>query len=229
MRYFAFILFLVCSSRANALQASETTLPQPLEQTALSTQSSSASSNAEMVSIAIIPSKTPVYFTLDTTISSRTSLSGEQFQLKVAEDVVINGKVVIPRGTPATGEVIHAQKSSVFGKAGELLLVIRYIDFHGIKIKMRSFQPHQGKDATKAALGSSFFIGPFAAFIRGGEIEVPADTMVQALVAAETRIDLQLSRATDINSLPSVPTTSPIVDINTKSPISATQPTGDSQ
>jgi hypothetical protein len=193
MRTIVFILSLGFLSQASAQQAAEIILAQPAEQTSLSAPMPSASSNTEMLPFVIIPAKTPVHFTLDTAISSKTSLPGEQFQLKVAEDVMINGAVAIPAGTPATGEIIHAQKSSVFGKAGELHLVIRYIDFHGVKIKMRLFQPYQGKDATKAAMGSVFFIGAFAAFIRGGEIQLPENTFVQALVANETAVKLPLA------------------------------------
>ncbi len=190
MRTTAFILFFGFFSQASAQQVAESILPQPPEQIVLPAQPPSASSNAEMLHVVIIPAKTPVHFTLDNAVSSKTSMPGEQFQLKVAEDLMINGMVAIPAGTPATGEIIHAQKSSVFGKAGELLLVIRYIDFHGVKIKMRLFQPYQGKDATRAAMGSSFFIGAFAAFIRGGEIELPEKTFVQALVAVDTAVKL---------------------------------------
>ncbi|MGH8109681.1 MAG: hypothetical protein ACREO1_13315 [Arenimonas sp.] len=181
------------------------------------------------VHASIIPLKTPIRFTLDTAISSKTAVIGSQFQLKVSEDLVINGVVVIPAGTPATGEIIHAQKSSVFGKAGELLLAIRYIDLHGQKIRMRSFQPYQGKDATNVAMGASFAIGMFAAFIHGGEIEMPANTLVQALVAAETSVDLQASPVLDSNPSSTVSATQPIIDDTTPPANSATPTIGDSQ
>lgn len=180
-----------------------------------------------VVSTAVIPLKTPIRFTLDTAISSRTAVVGSQFQLKVVDDLVINGVVVIPTGTPATGEIIHAQKSSVFGKAGELLLAIRYIDLHGQKIKMRSFQPYQGKDITNAALGASLAVGMFAAFIRGGEVVMPEKTEVQALVAAETSVDLTANTA--MGNIPSAAITGKqtINDGTTPSSDSATLPTGD--
>lgn len=182
-----------------------------------------------VVSTAVIPLKTPIRFMLDTAISSRTAVLGSQFQLKVVDDLFINGVVVIPAGTPATGEIIHAQKSSVFGKAGELLLAIRYIDLHGQKIKMRSFQPYQGKDITNAALGASLAVGMFAAFIRGGEVVTPEKTEVQALVAAETSVDLTANTA--MGSIPSAAITGKqtINDGTTPLSDSATLPNGDSQ
>ena len=182
-----------------------------------------------VVSTAIIPLKTPILFALDTAISSRTAVAGSQFQLKVVDDLVINDVIVIPAGTPATGEIIHAQKSSVFGKAGELLLTIRYIDLHGQRIKMRSFQPYQGKDITNAALGASLAIGMFAAFIRGGEVVMPENTLAQALIAAETSIDLRTNPGMGNSPSPAIPATQKAIDGTTPSPDSATLPTGDSQ
>lgn len=182
-----------------------------------------------VVSTAIIPLKTPILFALDTAISSRTAVAGSQFQLKVVDDLVINDVIVIPAGTPATGEIIHAQKSSVFGKAGELLLTIRYIDLHGQKIKMRTFQPYQGKDITNAALGASLAIGMFAAFIRGGEVVMPEKTVVQALVAAETSVDLTANTAMSSIPSPAVAGAQAINDGSTPLSDSATLPTGDSQ
>lgn len=179
----------------------------------------SASPNAGAVSMPAaitIPLKTPVRFTLDTAISSKTALPGQQFQLKVAEDLRINGLVAIPAGTPATGEIIHAQKAGGFGKPGELLVAIRHIDLHGQQIKMRSFQPLQGKSHSNAAMATSFVpvVGLFAGFIQGGQIVMPESTLVQALVANETTVNLQQSD-NKVNTLP-------LQD-------SVLQPTGDTQ
>ena len=170
----------------------------------------------------LIPAKTVVLLTLDTTVSSKTAVPGDFFQLKVAQDLKINNQVIIPAGTPATGEVIHAQKAASFGKPGELLVTVRYIDLNGQKIKMRSFVPVQGKSNSNAAMTTSValavsvapVVGMFAGFIRGGQIEMPANTNVQALVAADSIIA-------------PLPTTEMQ---NNEHPINpATQATGDSQ
>ncbi len=141
-------------------------------------------------SVILIPARTPVIFTLDSAVSSKTALPGTQFLLKVAQDLKINGQVLIPQGTPATGEVIHAQKASGFGKAGELLVTIRYIDLNGNRIKMRSFRPYQGsnKSGTVMAVSQIPYIGLFAGFIQGGEIIMPENTLVEAQLALETSL-----------------------------------------
>jgi len=168
------------ASSADTDPASSITSPPATTDTALPAESSTIA----------IPARTPVIFTLDTAVSSKTALPGTQFQLKVAEDLKINGRVLIPHGTPATGEVIHAQKASGFGKAGELLVTIRYIDLNGNRIKMRSFRPYQGsnKSGTVMAVSQIPYIGLFAGFIQGGEIIMPEKTLVEAQLALETSL-----------------------------------------
>ncbi len=147
--------------------------------------------------IYVLPARTVVLFTLNTPISSKTAVAGEQFQLLVADNVLQNGVTIIPKGTPAFGEVIHASKAGGLGKAGELLVTIRYIDLNGQKIKMRSFQPFQGKGQSNTiatisavtAISTIPYAGLLTAFIQGGNIEMPAQTLVQALIATETVIN----------------------------------------
>lgn len=220
MRTIAFLLFFGLLPMAYA-QTPETIVAEPAiaAPPAASPEPINTTPDTGLVStpsVATIPLKTPVRFTLNTAISSKTALPGDQFQLKVSEDLVINGVVVIPAGTPATGEIIHAQKAGGFGKPGELLVAIRYVDLQGQQIKMRSFQPLQGKSHSNAAMATSFVpvVGLFAGFIQGGQIVMPENTLVQALVANETTINLQQSD-NKVN-------TPPLQD-------SAPQPTGDSQ
>lgn len=221
MRTIVFLLFLGLLPQAFA-QTSGTASPEPAiavpaavqpEPVAALKDTGIAAEN----NIVTIPLKTPVRFTLDTEISSKTAMPGNLFQLKVSEDLVINGVVAIPGGTPATGEVIHAQKASGFGKPGELLVAIRYIDLPGQQIKMRSFQPLQGKSNSNAVMATSFvpYVGLFAGFIQGGQIVMPVNTLVQALVASETTINLQQKNDIRVTSPPSQDST----------PL----PTGDSQ
>ena len=57
-----------------------------------------------------------------------------------AEAVVIDGKEVIPAGTTGQGQIVHAAKSGWGGKAGELIVAVRYIDYNGVHIPLRRFR-----------------------------------------------------------------------------------------
>ncbi len=192
--FFAFIFF---STQSFSQSTEEKAADTPLEKLAVDSQANHPAIVSDAVATTVvpdnfIPARTPVKFFLDTLVSTKTAVPGQQFQLTVAEDVLINNKILIVKGTPATGEVIHAQKAKGFGKAGELLVTIRYIDLNGQRIKMRSFQPYQGSSkATTALVVSQIpYVGLFAGFVQGGNIEMPPQTLVQALVATDTAISV---------------------------------------
>jgi hypothetical protein len=73
-------------------------------------------------SVITLPSGTQLRIRLDQELSSGTSQSGESFPATVADDVMVNGKVVIPRGARAEGTVVDAKSLGRF-KGGALLQV----------------------------------------------------------------------------------------------------------
>lgn len=119
-------------------------------------------------------------------ISSQHRKRGEKFVLRLAEPLVVEGQTVLAAGTAGVGEIIHAASSGGGGKPGELLLAARYLEFDGRQIALRGFRiGAAGKGHTQGALAASMAIGPFAHFIHGREIEIPAGARANAKVAAD--------------------------------------------
>lgn len=138
----------------------------------------------------LVPAQTTVSLELLQPISTNTAKTGDRFELRVSRPLLVSGQVAIPAGSPALGEVIHAQKGGLFGKPGELLLTVRYVEVHGQKIPMRLFRPAQGTDRTNAAMATALAVGIFAAFIRGEQIELPAGMPVSASVAKDSLVPM---------------------------------------
>lgn len=112
---------------------------------------------------------------------------GDKFALRLAEALSVDGVELLAAGTPGVGEVIHAEAAHGGGTPGELLVAARYLEVGGRRIPLRAFRLGvTGKDNTNLALGVSFAAGPFAHFIRGREIEIPAHTRGEARVAQDT-------------------------------------------
>ena len=128
------------------------------------------------------------------TVSSRTNQNGESFRLRLAEPLVIEGRVVVPAGTPGMGEVVHAARARAMGKAGELILAARYLQLGETRIPLRTLRvgAAQGRDnsgtvnainiASAAALPGLSLVG---FVIAGGEVNVPAGTRATAQTASE--------------------------------------------
>jgi hypothetical protein len=68
----------------------------------------------------VIPAATRVRVRLDEDLGSRISQPGQSFAATVADDVVVDGQVVIPRGAHAEGTIIDAKPLGHF-KGGALL------------------------------------------------------------------------------------------------------------
>jgi hypothetical protein len=143
----------------------------------------------------LLPANTVVQLQLDETVSSKTNKPGDFFKLHTLADVKIGALVVVPAGTPAVGQVVHAAKSGGGGKAGELILAARYLDTPSGQIKLHSGFWGSGRDKLAAANGmlvATAVIAPITGFlvfaIRGKEIELPVGSPLSARIAMDTPI-----------------------------------------
>ena len=111
---------------------------------------------------------------------------GDRFRIRLAEPLVIADHTLLVAGTEGIGEVIHAERSRSGGKAGELLIAARRLDHPGGAVPLRGLKMGgSGKDKTQASLALSLAAGPFALFLQGDEIVIPAGTLAQAKVAQD--------------------------------------------
>ena len=139
-----------------------------------------------------LPAKTPLILAFADEVSSKTALKNGEVRFVLAEDLRIGDVLVIPKDTPAIGEVVHVQKSGFGGRGGELILAARYIQIGDQRIALRSLKPlagpFAGKNNSDAALAVSMipYAGLVSLFITGGEIVIPAGTRASVLVATDT-------------------------------------------
>jgi len=134
-----------------------------------------------------IPATTIVDIEIMEPLSSKTSIRDATFPIRVFAPVVVDGRELIPAGTPGMGQVIHAAKSGGGGKAGELLLTARYLDINGVRVPLRRFR--MGASGAQKA-DEAFAVGVVVPFgqllVKGKEIEFQAGTRANAVVAADT-------------------------------------------
>lgn len=139
-------------------------------------------------SCCVLKALTPVYLVIDEPLDSDKSAIGQYFKLSLRQPVEIAPGLVIPPGTPGAGQVVHAAKSRAMGKAGELVLAARFLDFQGMRVPLRSLRygSSQGKDNVEtAAIVGIAVSAVIAPFITGGEVRIPTGTEVWAKVAAD--------------------------------------------
>jgi hypothetical protein len=133
----------------------------------------------------------PVELQIADALNTMTLKRGDRFRIRLHAPVKVAAGVLLPAGVEGIGEVVHVEPGRASGKAAELILAARHLDYNGRQIKLRGMKlSASGANRSGMVAGVSIAIGVFAAFIHGGNIEIPADTVVSAKIGETLRLPL---------------------------------------
>ncbi len=120
----------------------------------------------------VIPADTPIQVVLDESLSSKTATPGQSFQATVEVPVEVDGKVVIPKGTRATGTVKDAKAAGRFKGASLLELGLKSVEVNDKTYEVSTSAPsfsHAGKGKrTAVAVGGGAALGALIGGLAGG-------------------------------------------------------------
>jgi hypothetical protein len=114
----AAILFVSCQKAPDAAQGS-------------STGASHVEAAASQRSEAEVTADTVLWVQLQKDLDSSKLKTGDHFSGEIAEDVLIGGKPVIPKGSKVKGRVTNSAMAEAQGSAGLLSVVLDSVDVHG--------------------------------------------------------------------------------------------------
>ena len=89
----------------------------------------------------VIPAGTPVTLELVEPLSSETSHKGDAVQLRLAEDLIVNGKKVLPAGARASGAITVAQPRGRLARQGRLGFEVATLEAKGKSVAIRVSRP----------------------------------------------------------------------------------------
>jgi hypothetical protein len=132
-------------------------------------------------------------------VNSSTHRAGDTFPLTVLNDVRIGETVVIPRGTPAVGEVTWRTGKGAFGKSGKLEFSLRYINLNGQHIPVTGDYRQEGEGNTIATGVAIIAVGVFAGFVTGHRARLPMGRELMSQIARPVQFtaDGQLASSYD--------------------------------
>ena len=132
-----------------------------------------------------LPAKTAIDIEIADSISSKSAKIGDMFDIRLVEPVKVDGHLILPIGVTGRGEVSHVAKAGWGGKAGELIVMVRYLQCGADRIPIGRFHfGASGESHFGAAVGASMIV-PLAGFlIDGDEMILQAGTRGNAKVAA---------------------------------------------
>jgi len=131
---------------------------------------------------------------------------GRRFQMATAGDVIVNGVIVIPSGTPATGEVVEVRNKGMWGKSGFIGAKVVGMNLNGRHVRLTGSFDDKGVTGT-AGVVSSIALVPIAGFFvtgtsallpMGGQVKgfLDEDIHFRAVAATPTVMDIPTSGAT---------------------------------
>jgi hypothetical protein len=138
---------------------------------------------------------TPVEVELVDRVDTRTAHTGDNFALRLAAPLIVDGRVVLPAGAPGIGEVVEASKRGMGGKGAKLVLAARYVGSGEARTPLQGLQlAAGGHDNTTAAqvvgLGGIAFgpLGLIGLAVPGGNVTFAAGTRAIAAVGADVEL-----------------------------------------
>lgn len=136
-----------------------------------------------------IPKKTMLNVELIEPANSKTHKKNQQVEFKTTENLIINGVVVISKGTIGMGYVYEVQKAGGFGRKGVLRIAGKEIKtLNNVSVPLRKGLEGKGKtDGGAVAVAAAVsLVGGL--FMKGSNINYPAGTDFQ--VEVRDNVDL---------------------------------------
>lgn len=113
---------------------------------------------------------------------------GQRFQMETAEAVTIDGNVVIPAGSPATGELTEVRNKGMWGKSGRINGRVLYVRANGRQIRMTGLIDDKGTTGTAGVVGAAVLIPVAGFFMTGTSAEVPLGAPVTGFIDEDVSV-----------------------------------------
>jgi hypothetical protein len=115
-----------------------------------------------------IPAGTAIEVHVVGSINSGSARTDDVFQIQAADDVAVNGMIVVRKGAGGQGHIIEADGASGNGHSGSLALAFDYVyAADGGRVKLSDAPQKQTEDDRKGASSTATIIG-LATFGIGG-------------------------------------------------------------
>lgn len=150
-------------------------------------------------SIAVLPDSTLVKLALSNALSSANATQGQVVEFRVAEDVVVNGAVLIKKDTLALGKVTLAQGKRHLGRAGSIdIEADKTHAVDGTKVELHAEAGAKGKGKAGAmsagmlitATGVGAPIGALWLLKHGKDATIPAGSILTAYTDDSVQVHL---------------------------------------
>jgi hypothetical protein len=146
----------------------------------------------------LLPESTPVKLKLLHSLNSKTVVVDDPLNFAMAEDLIVNGKIVSKTGAVAIGRVRQAKPARMLGRGGQLALEIQYMRVGRIRVPLRSSQARSGNNKKGETVALVVLFGLSGLVKHGSEIEVKEGSIFTAYVDQDTELPPQPETMTPV-------------------------------
>ena len=115
----------------------------------------------------------PVVLAQGLTTKGKNLKVGQRVNLEVAQDVLLNGKVVIPARSPVEGVLTQVRNKGMWGKSGAIYLEIKSVSVNGMAVRLRGEMNSRGETGTAGVVGAVVALPVAGFFVTGTSAEMP--------------------------------------------------------
>ncbi len=155
----------------------------------------------------ILPARAELVLAPDTEISSKTAKLGDKVKLFTTADVLVDGIVVIPKGTPGEGSVSFVKGTGSFGKSGRIEISFNALDLSGRRIALTGAHRQEGSGNGGATAGAVLAAGLVGGFLVSGHSAVIAKNAIMLAYTFEAQSFTMPAPSSNL----SAPASTPIV------------------
>ena len=113
---------------------------------------------------------------------------GQQVRMSVASDVRLGSAVVIPAGSPATGEITDLRRKGMWGKSGRINARVLNVRVGDRLIRLTGTFDDKGVTGTAGVVAAIAFVPIAGFFMTGTSAKIPAGGGVKAFLDEDLTI-----------------------------------------
>ena len=143
---------------------------------------------------------------------------GYRFQMETAEPVMVNGQIVIPVGSPVTGEVTDVRNKGMWGKSGRIGARVLFVRANGRQIRMTGQLDDKGTTGTGGVVASVALLPVAGFFTTGTSANIPLGAPINAFIDEDVALTFAVPVANPMVVAASPPSTTPAASTPTVAP-----------
>jgi hypothetical protein len=127
---------------------------------------------------------------------------GQQIRMSVASNVMLGNVVVIPAGSPATGEITDIRRKGMWGKSGRINARALNVRVGDRLIRLTGNFDDKGVTGTAGVVAAIAFVPIAGFFMTGTSAKIPAGGGVKAFLDEDLQIAVPLAAAPIVQPAP---------------------------